>query len=235
MSRPACAIAAAVLLAVFAGCGAGDRADLVNGKTLFVGEGACGSCHTLERAGTRGIQGPNLDHAFGPSREDGLGTSAIAGIVRDQIAHPRRGSTMPGDLVTGDDARDVAAYVAAVAGAPGRDAGALALAGQPKRSDKPIVAKGGTLEIPADPSGALAFVAGKATAEAGEIQFVMPNEAPIAHNIAVKGGGQDTKGPVVGQGGTSRFTEKLKRGEYTYYCSVPGHSEGGMRGELTVK
>jgi plastocyanin len=229
------ALAAVVAAAVLAGCGYEERPDLVNGKTLFVGEGACGSCHALERAGTRGTQGPNLDQAFGPSRQDGLGASTIAGVVREQIAHPRRSSIMPANLVTGADARDVAAYVAAVAGVPGRDSGVLAQAGRPKQSSKPVVAENGVLEIAADPTGALAFVAAKATAKPGRIEFVMPNESPINHNIAVKDGSVDTKGPVVGTGGTSRFTEQLEAGRYTFYCSVPGHEQGGMRGDLTVE
>lgn len=99
----------------------------MNGKQLFVEK--CGTCHALERAGTSATQGPNLDEAFGPAREDGLGEETIEGVVRRQIANVRRGSIMPEDLVTGDDARDVAAYVGAVAGVPGEDTGQLASAG----------------------------------------------------------------------------------------------------------
>ena len=223
-----------VALAVaLAGCGQSDP-DLANGKTLFVGKGTCGSCHAFERAGTRGATGPNLDEAFGPAREDGLGQETVAGVVRQQIAHPRRSSAMQPDLVEGDDARDVAAYVAAVAGIPGKDQGLLAQAGQPKTSNKPIAAENGVLQIAADPTGALAFVTTRATAEAGELEFVMPNESPVQHNIAVRNG-SDTKGPVVGTGGTSRFTKALEPGSYTFYCSVPGHEDGGMKGELTVE
>jgi mono/diheme cytochrome c family protein len=121
--------AAAALLAVAAGgCGArAGTADVVNGKAVFVQR--CGSCHVLERAGTAGKTGPNLDQAFGPSRRDGLGSKTIAGVVRDQILYPGRNSPMPAKIVTGEDAREVAAYVGMVAGLPGKDQGALATAG----------------------------------------------------------------------------------------------------------
>lgn len=119
-------LAGAALVLAAAGCGS-EEADLVNGKQLFVEQ--CGTCHGLDRAGTSASQGPNLDAAFKASRDQGLGAATIEGVVREQIANVRRGSIMPEDLVTGDDARDVAAYVAQVAGVPGEDTGALASAG----------------------------------------------------------------------------------------------------------
>ena len=228
------ALCAALLAVAAAGCGREEEPDLANGKTLFVGKGTCGSCHTLARAGTRGTQGPNLDEAFATARRDGFKESTIEGIVHDQIGNVRKGSIMPEDLVTGQDARDVAAYVAFAAGVAGQDTGALAQVGQ-RKAGKPVAAKDGVLEIAADPTGALAFVASKATAPAGRIEFVMPNKSPLQHDIAVKNGGEQGKGPVVGQGGTSRFTTDLKAGRYEFFCSVPGHEAGGMRGELTVK
>ena len=96
--------------------GTGDR---IRGKELFVK--GCGSCHTLADAGTTGKIGPNLDYAFVQSRIDGLGDSTILQVVRGQIAYPvTEPSTgapgMPADIVTGQDAEDVATYVAAVAG-----------------------------------------------------------------------------------------------------------------------
>jgi plastocyanin len=204
----------------------------VNGKTLFVQK--CGSCHALARANTRGVQGPSLDAAFATARRDGLGEETVEGVVRRQIANVRRSSIMPANLVTGEDATDVAAYVAMVAGQPGEDQGELAQAGKPKVSKKPVRAKGDTLKIDADPTGALAFTAVNAIAPAGALQLVMDNESSVQHNIAVKDGGLDEKGPVVGQGGTSELGVDLKPGKYTFYCSVPGHEAGGMKGALTV-
>lgn len=220
----------ALIAAVAGGCGGTDEPDKVNGKNLFAAK--CGSCHTLARAATKGVQGPNLDQAFGPARRDGLGETTVAGVVVRQIGNVRRSSIMPADLVSGQDARDVAAYVAAVAGQGGKDAGALASAGAPKTSSKPIAAENGVLTIDADPNGNLAFASSKATAPAGALEFVMDNEAAIQHNIALEGGPQ---GPVVGKGGKSTFKTTVKAGKYTYLCTVPGHADGGMKGELTVK
>jgi len=225
--------AAAACAAVASGCGREEADDLVNGKTLFVER--CASCHVLERANATGVVGPNLDEAFGPARGDGLGEGTVEGVVLNQIANVLRGSEMPPDLVEGQDAEDVAAYVAMVAGQPGEDTGELAQAGQPEVSDEPVAAENGTLQIDADESGALAFTAARAEAPAGAVEFVMDNPSPVEHNIAVKNGGLDEQGPVVGQGGTSRVSANLRPGEYTFYCSVPGHEEGGMKGTLTVK
>jgi mono/diheme cytochrome c family protein len=209
-----------------------SAADLANGKKLFVGKGTCGSCHTLARAGTRGTVGPNLDHAFADARARGFKESVIEGVVRNQIAYPRKGSAMPAKLVRGDDARDVAAYVAYAAAKPGKDAGFLATVGTVNTANKSTTEKAGALTIPAEATGALAFDFGKATATAGKITFKMPNPSPIQHSIAIKGG---PAGPVVGHGGTSSFTATLKPGTYEYYCTVPGHEAGGMKGTLTVK
>ena len=235
--RHALAITAAVALAAgAAGCGdatSGGKADLANGKELFVGAGTCGGCHALARAGTQATVGPNLDQAFLNARNSGMEESVIEGVVRDQIAHPRRGSVMKPGLVEGSDADDVAAYVAYAAGKPGEDTGLLASAGVPDTSNKSTAAKGGKLTIPAAEFGT-AFAFGKATAPAGKLEFEMPNPSSLPHNIALKPPGTGA-GPVVDKGGVSKFTTTLKPGKYTYFCEVPGHEAGGMVGELTVK
>jgi mono/diheme cytochrome c family protein len=120
-----CLAAAAVALPLGA-CGR-DEPDLSNGKALFVQQ--CGSCHALNRAGTQGQTGPDLDAAFQAALRAGESRDTVKGVVRDQIANVLKGSVMPRNLVTGDDARDVAAYVAFAADRPGQDQGALAQAG----------------------------------------------------------------------------------------------------------
>jgi mono/diheme cytochrome c family protein len=227
-------ISAALILALsVSACGRNDEPDLVVGKTLFTQK--CGSCHTLKRAGTKGTQGPNLDDAFGPAKRVGEGETTVQGVVHQQIALARRNSIMKQNLVKGSDARDVAAYVGQVAGVAGKDKGALANAG-PKVSSKPIAAKGGTLDMPADPTGALAYKSSKATAMPGSLELVSVNKATIKHNIALKdkSGKIIAKGPEVA-GGTSKASAKVKPGKYEYLCTVPGHEAGGMKGDLTVK
>ena len=108
---------------LLAGCGTGGIQRDTNagaGKQLFVDN--CGSCHSLADAGTSGKVGPDLDASFGPSRAQGFRESTIRQVVRDQIHLPSPGNgepgfpVMPADIVTGDDADAVSAYVASVAG-----------------------------------------------------------------------------------------------------------------------
>ncbi len=107
-------------------------ANLINGKQLFVSK--CGACHTLSHASTSGTVGPNLDVAFRQDRADGIKSTSIQGLVDYWIQYPNAnvnsGAVMPARLLTGQDAQDVAAYVAAVASRPGQDTGALATAVQ---------------------------------------------------------------------------------------------------------
>ncbi len=232
-SRRRAAVALGSLAAAIAtGCG-NDEPNLVNGKEKFV-EG-CQRCHTLERAGGGAAIGPNLDDAFQNARAQGFGERTFEGVVLRQIGNVRRSSTMPKDIYEGDDARDVSAYIAAVAAKGGKDMGALAEAGV-QASSKPIVAKGGTLEIPAADSG-LAFASTKASSKPGSVEFTMPNPQDVDHNIALKdeGGQIVQEGEVVGKGGNSTFKADLQAGTFAFVCTVPGHEEGGMKGELTVK
>jgi plastocyanin len=239
----AAALGAGVLLGA-SGCQlVSSGENLVAGKQAFVAH--CGACHTLARAGTTGVTGPNLDEAFQQARKDGFGESTIQGVVRDQIAYPARGpqndpqtgrqlAIMPANLVTGQAAKDVAAYVASAAGKPGSDTGRLAQIGQ-QRSKGVARERDGTLTIPVVQGGGLAFDFGSAQAKAGQVTMRSPNPQSMGHNIAIEGNGVDVKGPVVQNGGVSEVRVNLKPGRYTFYCSVPGHREGGMVGTLTVR
>ncbi len=120
------AVASALLAA---GCGTGGIAkggDTDRGKQLFLAK--CARCHTLAAAGTNGKVGPNLDDAFAYSRKQGFKEVTIEQVVRDQIELASGG--MPPNLVTGNDADAVAAYVAMVAGNPAAGGGKKATSGK---------------------------------------------------------------------------------------------------------
>jgi mono/diheme cytochrome c family protein len=116
-------IAATAAVVLLSGCDLGPKPNLEKGQQLFTQK--CGSCHALTGAGTSATVGPDLDYAFKEARESGMDADTIQGVVAYQIELARPATPeqtdvyMPKDLVTGEDAEDVAAYVASVAGVPG--------------------------------------------------------------------------------------------------------------------
>jgi mono/diheme cytochrome c family protein len=222
---------------VLAGCGSdvkGEHANLVTGKQLFVAR--CGACHVLARAGTRGTVGPDLDAAFSQSLSEGFERSVVKGIVKEQILYPSVSGQMPAKIYTGQDAADVAAYVAGAAAKPGEDSGALATAVR-SVAQRTASAQGGKLEIDANPDGQLAYEVSSASAPAGALEIDSRNAASTPHDIALEGpdGSELANGAEVSGGGVSRISVNLRPGRYTFYCTVPGHRQGGMEGTLTVR
>lgn len=225
-----------------AGCSVkgGDDANLIVGKQQFVAK--CGSCHTLARAETKGVIGPDLDEAFRASLNEGANRDTVRGVVEKQIEIPNPEGAMPKNLVSGSTAKDVSAYVAQVVAKSGKDSGLLATAVQAPGAGKPAVEKAGKLSIPASPSGQLAYAANKATAQPGSVTIEMPNMSGVDHNLALETGegGATPKGSKVGATpiiakGAAKVTVTLKPGAYTFFCEVPGHRQAGMYGTLTVK
>lgn len=123
----------------YGGVETASEGDATKGGKLFAQD--CGSCHTLKAAGTQGTIGPNLDYSFAGSLEEGYASSTIENLVLDQIRlgsvspplapyktgkefnskkcigdktpqNPCLAPGMPANIVMGQDALDVAAYVA---------------------------------------------------------------------------------------------------------------------------
>jgi len=119
------ALLATLIVLVASACGTGGPTHGGNasaGRKLFVGDAKCGSCHTLKDAHSTATVGPNLDDAFAQSRAEGFKMSAIENVVRDQIKYPTTNSGMPANLVKGQEADDVAAYVALCAASTDKQA-----------------------------------------------------------------------------------------------------------------
>lgn len=229
LRRAVAAAAFALSGAVLAACG-NQEPDLVAGKQQFVQK--CGACHVLNRAGTKGVAGPNLDEAFQQGLSAGMGRDGVEQVIHDWILRPNPQSPMPAKLVTGKRARDVAAYVARSTARGGKDGGLLATAVKTAGGGKPVAASAGVLSVATDPGGQLAYVSTQATAKAGPLTVRSPNEAGVPHNIVIEGKGE---GAVVQDGGVSEIKADFEPGEYTFYCSVPGHREAGMAGRLVVE
>ena len=87
----------------------------------------------------------------------------------------------------------------------------------------------------------LAYAKKRLTATHGLVTLRSKNMSSVlSHNIAIRKGVTATgkvlaKGKIVSKGSVSKFTVKLPKGKYRFFCSVPGHEQGGMWGILTVK
>jgi plastocyanin len=93
---------------------------------------------------------------------------------------------------------------------------------------------GETVDVAADPGGALAFEQKTLQAPAGAVSFQLENQASVPHDFCIERDGQEV-------GCSDEITESsttldvdLEAGEYAFYCSVPGHRAAGMEGTLTV-
>lgn len=114
--------------------------------------------------------------------------------------------------------------------------GAAAEGGQEAGGGGAAAGGGATLAFEADPAGGLAYTTTEATSEAGKVTIDFKNPQPLAHDVAIEdsGGKEIAKTDVITEGEDST-TANLKPGDYTFYCTVPGHREGGMEGTLTVE
>ena len=141
---------------------------------------------------------------------------------------------MPAKLFTGEDAQDVAAYVASAVSKSGEDKGQL---GRRRRQalQQGRQGRGRQARDPRRPERRLAYQFASAEAPAGPLEIDSQNDSSVDHDIAIEGNGVNEKGEIVKDGGVSKISADLKAGDYTFFCSVPGHREGGMEGKLTVK
>jgi plastocyanin len=112
--------------------------------------------------------------------------------------------------------------------------------GQPQQvepSEPPPPPSGASaLNVTSPDDGGLIFEPDGLEAEAGNLTIAYSNPSPVPHSLAV----EDTEGNVLGEtevftGGEQEVTlDDLAPGEYVFFCTVPGHREGGMQGDLTV-
>jgi plastocyanin len=95
---------------------------------------------------------------------------------------------------------------------------------------------GETIDISAAANGDFAFDQTELTVPAGLVSVNFDNPASLSHDVVIEdeSGGEIAKTDLISEAQTAT-TAELQPGTYTFYCSVPGHREGGMEGTLTVK
>ena len=93
------------------------------------------------------------------------------------------------------------------------------------------------LDVPTSPAlevvgTEMAFTPSEIAVEAGEVTVTLRNEGAILHDLRI---GTEPFIVEAKAGETVTRTLHLDPGRYELYCSLPGHSEGGMVGELEVR
>ncbi|MGH8906402.1 MAG: cupredoxin domain-containing protein [Egibacteraceae bacterium] len=69
---------------------------------------------------------------------------------------------------------------------------------------------------------------------AGEVVITLENRGAIVHNVAFESvNGANPVVEVIG-GMTATGTVSLQAGTYTYFCTIAGHREAGMEGQVTA-
>jgi plastocyanin len=107
--------------------------------------------------------------------------------------------------------------------------------GQAKEAEGGSAGSAASVDFETASSG-LAYSSDSATAKAGKVTADFTNTQPLTHDVAI----EDSSGKTVGKTeliaeGSASTVVDLKPGEYTFYCTVPGHREAGMEGTLTVE
>jgi quinohemoprotein ethanol dehydrogenase len=106
--------------------------------------------------------------------------------------------------------------------APGKKASAIQHAGVGGVASSRIQVQGGEFF----------FKLSSHTGKLGKVTFVFKNAGQLAHNFAITG----KSTPTIPPGHTATLTVTFtKPGNYSFFCTIPGHAQAGMRGVLTVK
>jgi plastocyanin len=106
--------------------------------------------------------------------------------------------------------------------------------GRGNEKEAKVKGPGGTLTLAADKT-AIAYDKNALSSKPGEVTIDFDNPALVEHDVAIEQDGTEiAKSNLVAEGTTS-VSADLAPGDYTFYCTVPGHREAGMEGTLTVK
>ncbi len=92
---------------------------------------------------------------------------------------------------------------------------------------------GGAIDITASETE-LAYDEKTVDTAAGTVTLNFDNPSQTPHDVAVEGSGGEVGKTDLISGSTTSTSLDLQSGEYTFYCTVPGHREAGMEGTINV-
>jgi plastocyanin len=92
------------------------------------------------------------------------------------------------------------------------------------------------LAVSSPEDGSLVFEPDGLEAQPGSLSIAYENPSAVPHSLAL----ENAEGQVLGETAVITNSEEaveigdVPPGEYVFFCTVPGHREGGMEGDLTV-
>ena len=215
------------------------------GAQLFLTH--CSGCHSLALVGADGsassvqgrlrTQAPNFNF-----RKEGYACVLYA-IENGGFS----GEIMPQDIVVGPQAKAVARFLAKFAGREAQTtptvggsascgSGANPVTPPPAPAPPPPKVTNHPLALAANPTGLLAYDAKTLVASSSKVTIDFANRSPVPHNVTIANSAGKVEGATkTFTGGSTTLSLNLPPGTYTFYCSVPGHEQAGMKGTLTVR
>jgi plastocyanin len=105
------------------------------------------------------------------------------------------------------------------------------------RSEAMGGSKGTKVALSADPTGELKFNKTQLNANAGDITIAFGNKSSTIHDVVVIDDANKELGATkqIAESNATASLKGVEAGEYTFFCSLPGHEEAGMKGTLTVR
>ncbi len=152
-----------------------------------------------------------------------VGTTAFA-VVNAQDEQDKRNEEFAAEATATEEA--------APPPAPG---GQPQAAGGGKKQQQPPAAAT-SLDVSSPSDGSLVFEPNGLEAKAGSLTITYTNPSPVPHSLAVENADGNVLGEtqIFSQGEQEVTLNDLTAGEYVFFCTVPGHREAGMQGDLTV-
>jgi plastocyanin len=99
-----------------------------------------------------------------------------------------------------------------------------AIAGDPPRAG----ASATTIRVSADE---YSYRFSSKSAPAGRVTFRLSNRGRLKHDLKIAG----KKSKLIGRGGSTSLSVRLRKGSYRYICTVRGHAAAGMKGTFRAR